>query len=231
MVVAILQILRSPGNSQSQFLPMAQQSRPELTIRDLLRKLINFFLGKAQSRLEALEEERLEGQGVSVVRYRRKTIRAYRTWRLIYKDLGYDIILGWDTLCYIPDVPRVRKQDRLSTHFVHIYRQGIHTRFNPVRGVNEPDVETLFESEVCLEKPYMADLILQWSNKTRDREKPVLTADDLADRMIDEIAKYALRHPPAQISPLVIPWRTVIEQTVRLMLYADKHSVFPEFSY
>jgi hypothetical protein len=198
-----------------------------LTIIDLLKKLIRWVLGKSQPVLESLEEERIEGDGVILIRYRRKTARAYRTWRIVYKTRSFDIIIGWDTLIYIPDVPLMKKKSRLSTHLVNIYKQGFHSRYNPIRGVNEPDIDVLLTEEVCMDAAYMAGVVQRWKNITKNSDRVILCKDDLHDRIIDEIAFYALRHPPSEIDPLRINWKEVVLQTVQTFLGSDRHNVFP----
>lgn len=195
-------------------------------IRDLLKRLVSWFLGKAPSKLETFEEESIAGNGITLIRYRRKTARAYRTWRAVYKGLEYDLIFGWDTLAYLPDVPLTHKRDRLSTHSVSIYKQGLHARYNPVRGCHEPDVTVLLSDEVCLEAALPSETLQRWRNITKAIDRPIQTTSDLIDRIMDEIAKYALRHPPHEIEPAQIAWTDVVEQTARVFL-GKGHTVFP----
>lgn len=204
--------------------------RQELTIVDLLKRLIRWVLGKSQPVLESLEEERIEGDGVTLIRYRRKTARAYRTWRAVYKARSYDLILGWDTLMYIPDVPVMKKQNRLSTHLVSIYRQGFHSRYNALRGIHEPDIDVLLHNEVCLDAGYMADVVQRWRKLTKNSDRPVKCKEDVYARIIDEVAFYALRHPPSEIDPLKINWGEVIRQTVQVVLGSKTHQSFPPSS-
>ena len=199
----------------------------EITIVDLLKKMVRWLLGKSQPVLESLEEERIEKDGVILIRYRRKTARAYRTWRIVYKTRSFDIIIGWDTLIYIPDVPLMKKKSRLSTHLVNIYKQGFHSRYNPLRGVNEPDIDVLLHEEVCMDAAYMAGVVQKWKNITKNSDRVILDRYDLYDRIIDEIAFYALRHPPAEVDPLRIDWEEVVLQTVQTFLGSTKHKVFP----
>lgn len=199
-------------------------------LSDFLKRLINWFLGKSTPKLETLEQETIEGKGLTLIRYRRKTYRAYRTWRAVYKTLEYDLIFGWDTLEYLPDRPHVHKKNRLSTHIVHIYSQGLHARFNPRRGCHEPDIRVLLHDEVSLEAMHMAEVVQRWRLKTARQEKQILTREAVYDLIIDEVAKYALRHPPGEIMPTAIDWREVVRQTVCLLLWEPNHKVFPDVS-
>lgn len=204
-----------------------------MTIRDLLQKLIRWFLNKSPSKLETFAEEIVRGDGVELVRYNRKQIRAYRTWRAVYKSLEYDLVFGWDTLEVIAGVPSIRKQNRLSTHVLNIYKHGLHARYNPMRRCHEPDILVILkDQEVCLETLYMPRVVQQWRAKTRDRpeEQRIRTRDEVFDLIIDQVAKYAIRHPPAEIDPLKIQWLEVVEQTTRLILGSPSHQVFPEVS-
>lgn len=200
--------------------------KPDLTIFDLLKRLVNWFLGKAPTKLETLAEETIEGPGVTLVRYQRKTVRAYRTWRAIYKAQQYDIIFGWDTLAYLPDVPLIKKQNRLSTHICHIYRQGLHAKFNAVRGIHEPDIEVFVREEVCLEAAYMDSVLQNWRIKSYQSSRPINTRDDLFELMIDLVARQCIRQPPTEIDPSAINWRNVVHEVVCKVLGLPNHEVF-----
>lgn len=203
------------------------REKQSITLIALLRRLVKWFLGKADPKLETFEEEVIEGDRVRLIRYRRKTARAYRTWRAVYLDLDYAIVFGFDTLEYIPDVPAPKKRNRLSTHLINIYRQGRHAKFNPIKRVHEPDIEVLLHDEVCLELVYMEKVLNKWKALTAKTDQPIYTKYDLYDRVIDEIAKCAIRHPPSERSPLAIDWRSVVEDTVHVLLGDKKHRVFP----
>lgn len=197
-----------------------------MKVKDLLKHLIDWFFGKAPPKLKTLEEEIIHGEGISIIRYQRRTHRAYRTWRVTYKEFDYDLILGWDTLAYLPDVPVLHKRDRLSTHLVSIYKQGLHARYNPIRRCHEPDITVLVSDEVCLESTFMSETVRRWRDTTRTSDKPIQTDEDLFNRIIDEVARYAIRHPPAEIKPSQINWREVVQQTTRVFL-GKEHQVFP----
>lgn len=199
----------------------------KLGLQDLWKRLVNWFLNKAPTKLETFEDERIEGTTITLIRYRRKTVRAFRTWRAVYKGLNYDLIFGWNTLQYLPDVPNIPKKNRLSTHTAHIYKQGLHARFNAYKGVHEPDIERLLEDEVCLETVYMHNILSAWRQKTQSWETPIYELEDLHSYIIDQVALYALRNPPPGTDPLLIDWREVIHQTASIVLgETDKHQVF-----
>lgn len=198
-----------------------------MQIQDLFKKLIDWFLGKAPPRLETFEEERIESDYCTLIRYRRKTHRAYRTWRAVYKTLEYDLVFGWDTLAYLPDVPNVHKQSRLSTHAVHIYKQGLHARYNPKRKCHEPDIKSLLQNECCLEPIYAPIVLQKWRLKTAKSKNPVLTTEDLVERIIDKVAMRAIEIHPSQQDPLEVDWKAAIEKTTREMLFSPGHEVFP----
>jgi hypothetical protein len=214
-----------------------------LDVGEFWKRLVNWFLNKAPAKLETFEEESIVGKGVTLVRYRRKTSRAYRTWRIVYKTLNYDIILGWDTAEYLPDVPNPKKRDRVSTHRLLIYRQGLHAIYNSVKRHHEPDIVELFNDELNLESLFMERTVQAWRKKASRRDssllpeeaqqplsatRPILAKEDLINYMIDQIVMYAYRHPPTEIEPMEIAWREVIEQTVRLCLGVKGHRVFPD---
>lgn len=201
-----------------------------MVIPDFLKKLINWFLGKSPAKLETFQEEVIEGNGVKLIRYRRKQLRAYRTWRAVYKELEYDLIFGWDTLDVIVGVPTIHKENKMSTHILNICRQGLHARYNPLRRVHEPDLEVLVkDQEVCLEAFYMSRVVQGWRLQTKNRpeREQIRSREDVFDRIIDAVAKYAIHHPPSEIDPLKIDWREVVSQATRLTLGSPNHQVFP----
>lgn len=202
------------------------KTKQELTLKDLLNRLIQWFLGKAPTRLETFEDEVLISDKVTLIRYRRKTVRAYRTWRIVYKSLEYDLVMGWDTLEYIPDVPGIRKKNRLSTHLLSIYKQGLHARYNPERRVHEPDIVVLLKGEATLETAYMEGVVQSWRLKTFNSDRPIKEREDVFNLIIDEVAKYAIRHPPPQKNPVEIRWRVVVEETARRVLGVKQHRIF-----
>lgn len=195
-----------------------------------LKKLVNWFLGKAPSKLEVFQEEVIKGKGVELIRYRRKQLRAYRTWRAIYKQLEYDIVMGWDTLEVIVGIESPPKKNKLSTHILSIYKQGLHARWNPMRGCHEPDITVLVkEQEVCLDPFYLDKVLKRWRVKNNDgtEERVLRRKEDVFDFIIDQVALYLIRHPPSEVNPMKINWLSLVEETTRHILGSDTHQVFP----
>jgi len=201
-----------------------------IELSGLLKKLINWFLNKSNVRLETLTEEEITGDGIILRRYKRKTARAYRTWKAVYKSLDYDIIIAFDYLGYIPDVP-VKKSDRLATHSCYIYRQGYHARFNGAKGIHEPDIEVLVQEEVRLELPWpnMERAVAKWQAFTRNSKNQINSSEDLVNRIIDEVAKHAIQEPPSRKEPTSLAWREIIRSKAKTFL-GKTHEVYAEDS-
>lgn len=122
----------------------------------LLKSLIQWFSGQSKQKLEEKIQRELTGPGVRAQHLKRKTGRAVTTWVVIYynEPKPFNIEIGLDTLAYIENLPIVKKNNRLSTHAIHIVRQWYHTYVSPNSKTRKSLQDILLSEEAVFQLVY-----------------------------------------------------------------------------
>lgn len=124
------------------------------SIRDLLKRLINWFLGQSHQRTETLILEEHTAPGIRLIRLERKTQRAVATWKALFYKERFDLDIGLDTLEYVENAPPIERKNKLNTHVINVVKIYYDTTVDSNTGKRRIKKEVLLHEECCLRRPY-----------------------------------------------------------------------------